>query len=40
MSRTFFFLQNYTKMNDFGEGVMILDSFSEAMSFLKFSNFV
>ena len=30
MSWTFFFLQNDTKINDFDEGVLILD-FSEAM---------
>ena len=33
MSRTFFFQQNDTKINDFDEGVLILDPFSEAMSF-------
>ena len=32
MSRTFFFLQNDTKINDFDEGVLILEPFfSEAM---------
>ena len=35
MSRTFFFQQIDTKINDFDEGVLILESFSEAMSFSK-----
>ena len=42
MSRTFFFQQNDTKINDFDEGVLILElaHFSEAMSFSKFAPFV
>ena len=31
MSRTFFFQQNNTKVNDFDEGVFNLEPFSEAM---------
>ena len=31
MNRTFFFLQNDTKINDFDEGVLILEPFCEAM---------
>ena len=37
MSRTFFFQQNDTKINDFDEGISILEPFSEAMSFSKLS---
>ena len=33
MSKTFFFQQNDTKIKDFDEGVLILEQFSEAMSF-------
>ena len=40
MSRTFFFQQNDTKVNDFDEVVLILEPFSEAMSFSKFAPFV
>ena len=37
MGRTFFFQQNDTKIDDFDEGVLILEHFSEAMSFSKFA---
>ena len=40
MSRTFFFQQNDTKINDFDEGVLILEPFSEAMSFSNFASFL
>ena len=40
MSRTFFLQQNDTKINDFDEGVLILEPFSEAMPFSKFAPFV
>ena len=35
-----FFQQNDTKINDFDKGVLILEPFSEAMSFSKFAPFV
>ena len=40
MSKTFFFQQNDTKIKDFDEGVLILEQYSEAMSFSKFAPFV
>ena len=41
MGRNFFLQQNDTKINDFDEGVLILERhFSEAMSFAKFASFV
>ena len=40
MSRTFFFQQNDTKINDFDEGVLILEPFFwGTMSFSKFALF-
>ena len=40
MGRTFFFQQNDTKINEFDEGVLILEPFSEAMTFSKIAPFV
>ena len=40
MRRKKIFQQNDTKISDFDEGVLILEPFSEAMSFLKFASFV
>ena len=40
MRRKLFFQQNDTKINDFDEGVLILEPFSEAMSFSKCASFV
>ena len=35
MSRTYFFQQNDTKINDFDEGVLILEPFSKCAPFVS-----
>ena len=40
MSRTFFFLQNDTKINDFDEGVLIQEPFFGGNVISKFAPFV
>ena len=40
MSRTFLFQQNDTEINDFDEGILILDQFSWGNVIFKFAPFV